>query len=44
MKIDDMHNLLVSHYKKARTVKTKKGIQIESIVGQTFKKKAKEMD
>lgn len=41
MKLDDLHNVLVDHYKKTRNMKTKKSIQIESIVSQTYKKKAK---
>lgn len=39
-----MHNLLVDHYKKTRSLKTKRSIQIESIVGQSYKKKVKEVD
>ena len=39
MKIDDIHNKLVSHYHKTRNNKTKKSIQIESVVGKTYKKK-----
>ena len=41
MKANQMHNLLVDHYRRARSQKTKKSINIESIVGQTYKKKAK---
>lgn len=44
MQVDHMYDVLTSHYKKSRTLKTKRSIQIESIVGQSYKKKSKEAD
>jgi hypothetical protein len=44
MKTDDLYGKLVKHYNEARNSKNKKSIQIESIVGQSYKKKAKEVD
>lgn len=41
MKLNDMHNAIVGHYQKARILKSKHIKQVESIVGQTYKKKTK---
>ena len=44
MKLDEIHTSLVNHYKKVRTLKSKKSKQIESVVGQVYKKKPAEID
>lgn len=44
MKLDDIHGTLVDHYRKARTLKTKRSLQIESVVGQVYKKKVVETE
>lgn len=40
MNLDEMHNLLVNHYKRAR--KNKKNAQVESVVRQVYKKKSQQ--
>lgn len=41
MKTNDLHNYIADHYKRARNNKNKNSIQIESVVGQAYRKKPK---
>lgn len=40
MKLEDLHSKISKHYVQARSLKHKNSIHIESVIGQTYKKKA----